>query len=100
MKVGFLQMRCKFGEVKSNVKKAVTLLSRVENATIVLPELFNTGYLFKNKKELASLAEDVPGGYTTKEIKKIAKKNNLNVVFGIPQKVNKKIYNSANSIWW
>ncbi|MCD6380663.1 acyltransferase [bacterium] len=95
MRVGFLQMRCKFGDVKKNVKKAVTLLGRVSNATIVLPELFNTGYLFKNKKELASLAETVPDGYTTNEIRKVAKKKNLNIVFGIAQKVKGKIYNSA-----
>ncbi|MDZ7859395.1 MAG: nitrilase-related carbon-nitrogen hydrolase [Candidatus Krumholzibacteriota bacterium] len=95
MRVGFLQMRCKFGDVKKNVGRAVNLLGKVDNATIVLPELFNTGYLFKNKKELISLAETVPGGYTTSQIKKITKKNNLNVVFGIAQKVKKKVYNSA-----
>jgi len=95
MRVGFLQMRCKFGDVKKNVKRAVNLLSKVNDATVVLPELFNTGYLFKNKKELASLAESVPDGFTTKQIKKVAKKNNLNIVFGIAQKVKKEIYNTA-----
>ena len=56
MKLGFLQMRSKFGEIKKNVKKASNLLSKVSDATIVMPELFNTGYLFKNKGELMSLA--------------------------------------------
>ncbi|OQX86277.1 MAG: hypothetical protein B6D63_00280 [Candidatus Latescibacteria bacterium 4484_7] len=95
MRIGFLQLRPKFGAVKQNVRKAVTLLGKVSDATIVLPELFNTGYLFKNKEELASLAEPVPRGYTTQEMKKIAKKRNLNLVFGIAQKANKKFYNSA-----
>ena len=95
MRIGFLQLRPKFGAVKTNVRKAVTLLSRVQDATIVLPELFNTGYLFRNMQELAPLAERVPAGYTTMELKKIAKKKQLHIIFGIAQKEKRKYYNSA-----
>jgi len=95
MRVGFLQLRVKFGEVKANVKKAVTLLGRVEDATIVLPELFNTGYLFKNRRELNSLAEPVLKGYTVSEMKKIAKKRNLHLIFGMAEKKARSIYNTA-----
>jgi predicted amidohydrolase len=95
MRIGFLQLRPKFGATKKNVKKAVTLLSRVSDATIVLPELFNTGYLFRNDEELASLAERIPGGYTVTEMKKIAKRKRLNLVFGMAQKFKRKYYNSA-----
>ncbi len=95
MRIGFLQLRPKFGATKKNVKKAVTLLSRVSDATIVLPELFNTGYLFRNDEELASLAERIPGGYTVTEMKKIAKRKRLNLIFGMAQKFKRKYYNSA-----
>ncbi len=95
MKIGFLQMRSRFGEVKSNVKKAISLLNKVSDATIVLPELFNTGYLFKNQAELAALAESVQGGYTVGEMKKIAKKQHLNLIFGMAQKSGRNIFNSA-----
>jgi len=95
MRIGFLQLRVKFGEVKKNVKKAVSLLDKVSDATIVLPELFNTGYLFKNTKELHELAETVMRGYTVGEMKKIAKKRNLNLVFGMAQRKDRKYYNSA-----
>ena len=95
MRIGFLQLRPKFGAVKTNVRKAVTLLSRVSDATIVMPELFNTGYLFRNEQELAPLAERVPGGYTTTELKKIAKKKRLHIVFGIAQKEKRKYFNAA-----
>ncbi|MBN2184044.1 MAG: acyltransferase [Candidatus Krumholzibacteriota bacterium] len=95
MKLGFLQMRCRFGEVKANVKKASTLLSKVSDATIVLPELFNTGYLFKNRAELGKLAERVKDGYTTTEMKKIAKKKNLHLVFGMAEKSGRNLYNTA-----
>ncbi len=95
MKVGFLQIRVKFGEVKANVKKAVTLLGKVSDATIVLPELFNTGYLFKNQKEVNSLAEPLVRSYTVSEMKKIAKKRNLHLVFGMAEKKGRTVYNSA-----
>ena len=74
MRIGFLQLRPKFGAVKINVRKTKSLLDKVSDATIVLPELFNTGYLFRNEEELASLAERVPSGYTTSELKKVAKR--------------------------
>lgn len=95
MRIGFLQLRVKFGEVRTNVRRAVSLLGKVSDATIVLPELFNTGYLFKNLKELDSLSEPVPRGYTTTEMKKIAVKRNLNLVFGLAQKKGRSYYNAA-----
>jgi predicted amidohydrolase len=95
MRIGFLQLRPKFGAVKTNVRKALNLLDRVSEATIVIPELFNTGYLFRNEEELASLAEKVPGGYTTTEMKKIAKRKNLNIIYGIAEKAGRKYYNSS-----
>jgi len=95
MRVGFLQLRVRFGEAKKNVKKAVTLLDKVSDATIVLPELFNTGYLFKNQKEVNSLAESVARGYTVTEMKKIARKRNLHLIFGMAEKKGRDVYNSA-----
>ncbi|MBI4720550.1 MAG: hypothetical protein HY770_04900 [Chitinivibrionia bacterium] len=95
MKVGFLQLRPKFGDVKENVKEAASILKNVSDATIVLPELFNTGYLFRTVDELSALAEPVATGYTVAEMKKIARKRKLNLIFGMAEKQNKKIYNSA-----
>ena len=51
MRVGFLQMRPRFGEVERNVGHVETSLRRVRNATIVLPELFTTGYVFASRTE-------------------------------------------------
>jgi predicted amidohydrolase len=95
MRIGFLQLRPRFGAVKENVRKAIALLDKVSDSTIVLPELFNTSYLFRNEEELASLAEPVPGGYTTSELLKLAKRRRLNLVFGMAQRYKGKFYNSA-----
>ncbi|UCG51953.1 MAG: hypothetical protein JSW58_17615 [Candidatus Latescibacterota bacterium] len=95
MKVGFLQLRPKFGSVRENVRAAKSLLKDVSEATIVLPELFNTGYLFRAQDELMELSEPVTSGYTVGEMKKIAKRQTLNLIFGIAEKKSRKFYNTA-----
>ncbi len=95
MRIGFLQLRPRFGAVKENVRKAAALLDKMSDAIIVLPELFNTGYLFRNGSELAELAERVPDGYTTVEMQKLAKRRKLTLVFGLAQKHKGAVYNSA-----
>lgn len=95
MNIGFLQLRPKFGAVKENVRAAKSLLKHVTDATIVLPELFNTGYLFRSKDELRSYAETVATGYTVGEMKKLAKEKGLNLIFGMAEKKGRKLYNSS-----
>lgn len=95
MKIGFLQLKPQFGRVKDNVRSAKSILDGMTDATIVLPELFNTGYLFRNMEEVKELAESAISGYTVGEMKKLAKKQNLNLVFGMAEKKNRKYYNSA-----
>lgn len=95
MKIGFLQLKPQFGRVKENIKSAKSLLSGLTDATVVLPELFNTGYLFRNMDEIKELAESVTHGYTVGEMKKIAKKQNLNLVFGMAESKNRRYYNTG-----
>lgn len=95
MKIGFLQLRPQFGRIKDNVKSAKSMLSGLEDATVVLPELFNTGYLFRNMEEVKELSESVTRGYTVAEMKKVARKQRLNLVFGIAEKKDRKYYNSS-----
>ena len=95
MKLGFLQTRPKFGEVEENVKNALSILKSVNDATIVLPELFNTGYLFRNIEELKELAEPIIRGYTVQNLKKVAKQQKLNLIFGIAESKSRKYYNTS-----
>jgi predicted amidohydrolase len=95
VKIGFLQLKPQFGRVKDNVRSAKSILNGMTDATIVLPELFNTGYLFRNMEEVKELAESAISGYTVGEMKKVAKKQNLNLVFGMAEKKNRKYYNSG-----
>jgi predicted amidohydrolase len=95
VKIGFLQLKPQFGQVRENIKAAKSILSGMTDATIVLPELFNTGYLFRNIDEIKELAESAVSGYTVGEMKKVAKKQKLNLVFGMAEVKNRKYYNSA-----
>lgn len=95
MKIGFLQLRPRFGEIKQNVKNALSILKDVTDATIVLPELFNTGYLFRNLDELKELSESIQRGYTVPTLKKLAKQKRLNLIFGIAEKKNRKYFNTS-----
>jgi len=60
-KVGFVQNNPIFGETERNVRRALELASTVEADLLVLPELFNTGYLFTTKEEVERLAEPLDG---------------------------------------
>lgn len=95
MKIGFLQSKPQFGSVKDNVAAARSIIGTITDATIVLPELFNTGYLFRNMDEVKELAESAASGYTVTEMKKLAKKQRLNLIFGMAEVKARKYYNSS-----
>ncbi|MCI0472773.1 MAG: acyltransferase, partial [Ignavibacteria bacterium] len=61
----------------------------------VLPELCNTGYLFKSRKELYDFAEPVPSGETIQTFLSLARKRNLSIIFGLAERDRKKVYNSS-----
>lgn len=95
MKIGFFQFEPKFGKIKENVEYAADKLSSADADLIVLPELFNTGYLFLSKDELKNLAEPVPNGYTSKALINLAKKKKMYLVAGLAELSKDKVYNSA-----
>jgi len=95
VRIGVLQLEPRFGKVKENVERAKSLLSRCRDATVVLPELFNTGYVFRSKSEVVKLAELVRGGFTTTELTRVAVDQKLNLVFGMAEKSGGKIFNTA-----
>ncbi|HLG21742.1 MAG TPA: nitrilase-related carbon-nitrogen hydrolase [Candidatus Manganitrophaceae bacterium] len=95
MKVGFIQMDCRFGEVERNVEKAVGSISGRRADLWVLPELFNTGYQFIGKKEVADLAEPIPGGPTTRRLLRAAKENRTTLVAGLAERRGGRFYNAS-----
>ena len=66
MRVGFVQNNPVFANIQENLSRVEKLLAGQSADLFVLPELFATGYQFKDQEESRSLAELVPRGVTTK----------------------------------
>lgn len=95
MKIGILQHKPEFGEVEGNLAKINRMLSGVDADIVLLPELFATGYVFKDKDELLLYAEPFPGGRTHEALREIARKLDAAVFGSFPEIVGDNIYNSA-----
>jgi len=93
--IGSVQFRPLFGKKKHNIERAITLMNRKRADLYVLPELFNTGYSFKDKSEVRGLAESVSKGETTQALMEYARTRGTSIVAGIAECAGKKIYNTA-----
>lgn len=94
MRVGFLQTQPRFGDVDANVTAIEAALAGVRDATIVLPELCTTGYVFASRAETRALAEPADGPSVAR-LRRLARANHLVLCFGMAEKDGRMIYNSA-----
>ncbi len=98
MKFGYVQFAPVFGEKERNIETILKLLNlgvKQEANLLVLPELCNTGYVFKSREEVKNLAEKIPEGDTTQALINFAEKGNIYIVAGLCEKENGKYFNSA-----
>jgi len=95
MRVAFVQMDCQLGRRAENLDRAEALISRQEADLFVLPELFSSGYLFRSREEVASSAEEVPSGPTTRMLMGLAARQGCYLVAGLAEAANGKVFNSA-----
>jgi len=84
-----------FGRKEENVERVINSLRGAKADLLVLPELFSTGYLFLNKEELRRSAETIPDGLTVSKFLELAKKQRTNLVFGIAERADDKLFNSS-----
>src|SRR3972149_2904070 len=98
MKVSYVQFEPIFGEKEQNLKTILKWLEegvKQESDLLVLPELCNTGYVFRTRDEVARLSEDVPQGQTTRTLANYAKERGVYVVAGLCEREGNECYNSA-----
>ncbi|MCG8632663.1 MAG: hypothetical protein MI863_02485 [Desulfobacterales bacterium] len=95
MKLGIYQNHPEFGNKDRNIDHAVTALHNTGADIIILPELFATGYQFTSREEAVSLSEKIPDGKTCCILSELAASQKIFLVFGIIEKDDDKIYNSA-----
>jgi predicted amidohydrolase len=95
MKTGFIQFMPVLGDVDQNIAAIAGLVARTDAELIVLPELCNTGYLFTSRREIETLAEEIPCGKTTEALCRAAKANGTYIVAGLIEKSQGRCYNAS-----
>lgn len=95
MYVGFIQFKVEFGQKKENLEKVTSHILKKDAELFVLPELFNSGYLFSSQTELFALAESIPDGPTTKTLTQLARDHRVYIAAGLPERDGTAFYNSA-----
>ncbi len=97
-KIALAQLSCRQGDKAENlrsIKKAVAKAKKQRAGLIIFPELSLTGYVVRD--EIYELAERIPGP-STRIIEDLAKKNDIHIVFGMPeisQNTEATLHNSA-----
>jgi predicted amidohydrolase len=95
LKIGFYQFRPVFGAVEKNLQHVVEVAGRAGVDLLVLPELAFTGYAFRDRLELQTLAEDPKKSPTLEALAAVCRGRRLHLVTGFAERAGKKLYNSA-----
>ncbi|MCD6321372.1 acyltransferase [Candidatus Bipolaricaulota bacterium] len=95
MRIGYVQIAPRFGEVERNLARAMELMGSERADLWVLPELFATGYSFSSRGELAELAEPVPEGKISTTLLDWAERHHAYIVAGLAESAGGRIYNAA-----
>ena len=94
--IGIVQFRPLFGDPDANLLTVSGILSKVEHLDlIVLPELANSGYNFESVAQARSLAVDLNGSSFVKMLVSEAARLDTNIVCGINEIDDDKLYNTA-----
>ena len=94
MKIGVVQFHPIFGGVARNIAKAVSMMGSLEADLWALPELFATGYQFRDRKEAFALSEDLEGPTVTTLADQAARRGCW-FCGGFPERAGDLVYNSA-----
>jgi N-carbamoylputrescine amidase len=98
IRIACIQMQPAMAQVEANVAHSLGLIGRAVELgakLVVLPELSNTGYMFRSREEAFALSEPIPTGPTVKAWSDIAAKHGLHLVAGICERDGDKLFNSA-----
>src|SRR5216683_6107737 len=98
MRIASIQMEPIIGEKRANVARSIEFIETAAERgaeLVVLPELANTGYVFRDRHEAMALAEPVPEGETALAWAAVAAQRKLCIVAGITERQGDALFNSA-----
>ncbi len=93
LKVAAVQTSPRFGDVERNLDEALALVPAGLDLA-VLPELFATGYQFRDRAELDTCAEDLDGPVCTR-LRDHAAGTGTTLVAGLAERDGDRIFNSS-----
>ncbi len=96
--VATIQTHPVFGNVEENIEAALEFIPN-DCDLAVMPELFSTGYQFRDKTEAVGLTEDLTGnaepGSATKRLTRAASESGTTIVAGLAEKDGDRLFNSS-----
>jgi N-carbamoylputrescine amidase len=98
IKIACIQMEPVVADKNRNVHRSLEFIEQAASngaKLLVLPELCNSGYVFKSREEAFALAESVPDGETSQAWSEIAARHGLHIVAGICERDGEALYNSS-----
>ena len=96
LKIGFIQFSPELGNLEKTLANLDALLPQVKNADlIVLPELCNSGYNFKDKNQARETSEPISDSRFLRFLTESAAKYNLAIITGFNERLGAMLYNSA-----
>lgn len=93
--VAAVQTHPRFGDVEGNLERAERLVEGLTADLIVFPELFSTGYAFRDRDELASLAEPWPDGRAAAFLARVSGRTKGVVIGGFAERAGDRLFNAA-----
>lgn len=94
-RVSVLQYEPKLLSPRENLATLLLMMQGLKTDLIVLPELALSGYVFKEQDEVNQVSESVPNGPCYSALHELSKAQDCSIVYGFPEKLGDKIFNSA-----
>lgn len=90
-----LQTAPRFGEIEANLAAAEVLLGEVAPDLLVLPELFSTGYAFRDRAEALAVSETLEDGPTVRWLARASARSGGVAIGGYVERDGERLYNAA-----
>lgn len=96
MKISIIQTEVSYKNKRENISRVSSLLSAAKEIgdLVLLPELFSTGYIFNEAREIHELSEKFSSSHTIDSLRSLAKKFNTVIVAGIAEEDNGQYFNT------
>ncbi len=90
-----LQTDPRFGEIDANLAAADAVLGDLAPDLLVLPELFATGYSFRDRAEALAVAETLADGPTVRWLARASARSGGIAIGGFVERDGERLYNAA-----